>query len=236
MFVINKKRLLFILSSVSIGLIVPSIVFMHNNTIETFAIPVTNKTIILDAGHGNPDGGASSNNGVTESTINLQITLKIKQLLENIGAKVILTRSDENGIYDNSATTIRQQKISDLKNRVQIANSSNADIFVSIHLNKISQNQYSGWQTFYKKENEKSKILATSIQEKLNETIQRKNNREPNSLNNVYIIENVNIPISIVECGFLSNPEEEKLLQDENYQNQLALGIFLGIVNYFTEN
>lgn len=112
---------------------------------------------------------------------------------------------------------------------------TSADIFVSIHLNKIPQSQYNGWQTFYKQGNEDSKKLATNLQNGLNEAIQKENKRVPLKLDNVYIIKNVEIPISIVECGFLSNPEEEKLLLQDEYQNKLAWGIYTGIINYFYE-
>ena len=233
MVILNRKRLLFICGSIFLSLIIPTIMLTSPQSVETVALPTTNRTIVLDAGHGKPDEGAESANGITESAINLKITMKVKKLLEDVGAKVILTRSDENGIYDVNATTIKQQKISDLKNRVEIGNNSSADIFVSIHLNKIPQSQYYGWQTFYKKGNENSQNLAKSIQSKLNETIQRENHRESLPIDNIYIVKNVNIPISIVECGFLSNPEEEKLLQNDEYQNKLAVGIFLGIVEYF---
>ena len=106
-------------------------------------------------------------------------------------------------------------------------------IFVSIHLNKIEQSQYDGWQTFYKKGNEDSKTLATMIQNNLNNTISKENNRIPAQLNTVYLMKYVEIPITIVECGFLSNPEEEKLLQTDEYQNRLAWGIYNGINDYF---
>ena len=126
--------------------------------------------------------------------------------------------------------------MSDIKNRVKIGNSSSADIFVSIHLNKINESQYYGWQTFFKSGNEKGKSLATAIQNNLNEAIQRENKRVPMKISNVYIIKNVEIPTTIVECGFLSNPEEEKLLQNNKYQNKLAWGIYNGIMEYFYTN
>lgn len=184
---------------------------------------------------GGEDSGAESKNGITEADINLKITLKVQNLLEQSGCSVILTRSDENAIYDLYATTLKQKKVSDIKNRVKIGNSSSADIFVSIHLNKISQSQYYGWQTFYKDGNEQSKKLATCLQNNLNEAIQKENKRVPLTIDNVYIIKNVEIPTSIVECGFLSNPEEEILLQQDEYQNKLAWGIYTGIINYFYE-
>lgn len=177
--------------------------------------------------------GASSDEGITESSINLKIALKVQCLLEQAGSTVILTRSDENGIYEIESNTIREKKVSDIKNRVKIGNESSADIFVSIHLNKILQQQYWGWQTFFKKNNEDSKKLAQSLQAGLNETIQKENKRESLKIENIYIVDHVEIPTAIVECGFLSNEEEEKLLQTEEYQNKLAWGIYVGIMNYF---
>ncbi|MCI8485599.1 MAG: N-acetylmuramoyl-L-alanine amidase [Clostridia bacterium] len=171
--------------------------------------------------------------GTTEAETNLKVAIKLQNLLEQSGATVILTRSDENAIYDLDSKTLREKKISDIHNRVKIGNENQADIFVSIHLNKIPQSQYYGWQTFYKSGNEQSMKLAKSIQSNLNEAIQRENNRVAMKIDNIYIVKHVEIPISIVECGFLSNPEEEKLLLEDNYQNKLAWGIYNGIMDYF---
>ena len=177
--------------------------------------------------------GASSASGITENTINLSIALKLKTILEDVGTNVILTRSDENGIYEEDKTTIHEKKVSDLKKRVEIGNSSNADIFVSIHLNKIEQSKYYGWRTFYKKGDKNAEVLAKAIQKQIKESVGRENKREALTISGKYIIDNVKIPTTIVECGFLSNPEEERLLQQEEYQNKLALGIFMGIIEYF---
>ncbi len=177
--------------------------------------------------------GAQSKNGTTENAINLKITLKLQNLLEQGGCTVILTRSDENGIYDLDKQTLRDKKVSDIKNRVKIGNSSSADIFVSIHLNKIEQEQYWGWQVFYQKNNEKSKALAQSIQSNLNQAICNDNKRNPMSIADKYIVDYVEIPLTIVECGFLSNPEEEKLLKSNDYQDKLAWGIYTGLMDYF---
>ena len=160
----------------------------------------------------------------------------MQNLLEQSGSTVILTRSDENAIYDLDSKTLRQKKVSDIRNRVKIGNESSADIFVSIHLNKIPQSQYYGWQTFYKSGSEKGKKLSESIQESLNKTIEKDNNRIAKTIENVYIIKHVEIPTTIVECGFLSNPEEEKQLLQDEYQNRLAWGIYNGIINYFYSN
>lgn len=171
--------------------------------------------------------------GTTEAETNLKIALKLQNLLEQSGATVILTRSDENAIYDIDSKTLKQKKISDIHNRVKIGNESSADIFVSIHLNKIPQEQYWGWQCFYKNGDENSTKLAKSLQDNLNEAIQKENKRVAMKLENVYIIKHVEIPISIVECGFLSNPEEEKQLLEDSYQDRLAWGIYNGIIDYF---
>ncbi len=205
----------------------------HYEIIPVMSLPVTNKVIILDAGHGTPDEGAESSSGTTEASLNLEITLKIQKLLESSGATVVLTRSDDNSIYEIDAKTIAQKKVSDIKNRVKIGNSSSADVFVSIHLNKISDSNYSGWQTFYQNGSENSEKLANSIQASLNTTISKENMRVPHILTSVYIMKHVEIPITIVECGFLSNPEEEKKLQTDEYQEMLAWGIYNGIMDYF---
>ena len=100
-------------------------------------------------------------------------------------------------------------------------------------MNKIPQQQYDGWQTFYKQGSEKGKRLAESIQNNLNEAIQKENNRIAKTIENIYIIKHVEIPITIVECGFLSNPTEERKLLEDDYQNRLAWGIYNGIIDYF---
>lgn len=250
MLVINKKRIKIITTGVLIALFAFTFQIAkkevstqtnkevaNNETVQTTATPASGKTVVLDAGHGVPDEGAQSRNGTTEAQTNLKITLKLQNLLEQSGCKVILTRSDENAIYDLDANTLKEKKISDIHNRVKIGNESSADIFVSIHLNKIPQSQYYGWQCFYKSGNEKSTNLAKTIQSSLNKAIQKENKRVAMKLDTVYIMKHVEIPISIVECGFLSNPEEEKQLLEDEYQNRLAWGICDGIMNYFlTEN
>lgn len=233
MLIINKKRILFITLMIMVSAITFVSLDKQEDTVSTVTFPVTNKTVVLDAGHGSPDQGAESSNGVTEASINLIITKKVQTLLEQSGCNVVLTRSDENGIYDLGSNTIREKKVSDIKNRVKIGNESSADAFISIHLNKIPQSQYYGWQAFFKANNEQSEILAKSLQEELNASIQKENKREALKITGKYIIEHVEIPIAIVECGFLSNPEEAELLGQDEYQNRIAWGIYNGIMDYF---
>ncbi len=206
------------------------------NNIDSKAVnatPVASKVVVIDAGHGKPDEGAVGIYGTTEEAINLKIALKLQRLIEQSGGIVYLTRSDENGIYSDEANTIHEKKKSDIRNRVVIGNGEDVDILVSIHLNKFPESKYSGWQTFYQEENEYSKRLAENIQSSLNDTIDKENNRLPRPIDNVYIMKNVENPSVIIECGFLSNPEEAKLLEEEEYQNKIVWGIYIGIQSYF---
>lgn len=171
--------------------------------------------------------GASGADGSLESDLNLKIVLKLQNLLESSNCTVILTRSDENGIYDIDTDTIRLKKISDMKNRVEIGNTSNAELFVSIHMNKLDETQYYGWQTFYKNDDIKSKNLAQNIQTSLNSFIKKENLRKIKSISNIYLTKNIKIPLVIIECGFLSNIEENKLLQTDSYQDKLAFSIYI---------
>ena len=237
MLYIRKNKIYFTLIIITVFCVsyISSFIMEKEETIPTVSLPITDKTIVLDAGHGTPDEGAESSNGISEANINLTITRKVQALLEQSGCNVILTRSDENGIYDLDSKTLREKKVSDIKNRVKIGNESSADAFISIHLNKIPQSQYYGWQTFFKVNSEESEMLAKSLQEELNSSIQRENKREALKITGKYIIEHVEIPISIIECGFLSNPEEEQLLQQNYYQDKIAWGIYNGIMDYFVQ-
>lgn len=235
MIVLNKKTIRIFVLCVFVMLLGFAFISDQKDNVPTVTLPVSGKTIVIDAGHGKPDEGAESSRGTTEAETNLKIALKLQNLLEQSGCSVILTRSDENAIYDIDSKTLRQKKISDIRNRVKIGNESSADIFVSIHLNKIPQQQYDGWQTFYNAQNAEGQKLATLIQNNLNDAIQKENNRVAKSIDNIYIVKHVEIPTTIVECGFLSNPDEEKLLLEDEYQNKLAWGIYNGIIDYFYE-
>ena len=236
MYVLRKKQILFMFCCIFVSMFIyvaQTNLERTTNATQVVALPITNKVIVVDAGHGIPDEGAQSRQGTTEAQTNLNIALKLQNLLEQSGCTVILTRSDENAIYDIDSKTLKQKKVSDIHNRVKIGNESSADIFVSIHLNKIPEQQYDGWQTFYKEGSEEGAKLAKAIQASLGDSIQRENNRVAKTIENIYIIKHVEIPTTIVECGFLSNPEEEKLLLEDEYQNKLAWGIYCGIIDYF---
>lgn len=235
---IMRKRIIIVIIFICLSLVMYGIINMRrlpNQVASVNALPITNKVIVIDAGHGLPDEGAVGFNGTTEQAINLSISLKLQKLIEQSGAKVVLTRSDENGIYSLDSKSIRNKKVSDIKNRVEIGNNSNADVFISIHLNKYPPSEiYRGWQTFYQNNNEKSEQLSNIIQNNLSNNIEFKNDRTPMPITGIYIMDHVQIPSVIIECGFLSNPEEVRLLKEDTYQNKLAWGIYTGLQEYFT--
>ena len=234
MLVLRKKQIIMASLLASLSIFTFMFTTAKEQVKETVSLPVSRKNrCIRCTDIGVPDEGAQSSNGTTEAESNLKIALKVQNLLEQSGCTVILTRSDENAIYDIDAKTLKQKKISDIHNRVKIGNESSSDIFVSIHLNKIPESKYYGWQTFYKKDSQGGKKLSECIQKSLNNSIDKENNRVSKTIDNVYIVKHVEIPTTIVECGFLSNPEEEKQLLDDEYQNRLAWGIYSGIINYF---
>lgn len=234
MIILKKEKILFYISTIFISILFYSLTNHTITTKEVSSIPVSNHTIVIDAGHGLPDGGATDKENNLESDLNLKIALKLQKILEASNCTVLLTRSDENGIYEESATTIKEKKVSDMKNRVNIANTLNSEIFVSIHMNKTTDNS-SGWQTFYKTDCENSRRLALSIQNNLNYSIQKENKREIKSINNIYLSKHVSTPFVLVECGFLSNTNEAIMLQENSYQEKIAWGIYTGIMDYFSE-
>lgn len=203
-------------------------------TKETF-LPTSGKTIIIDAGHGSPDGGAVGNSGVLEKDLNLSVATMLQKFFESSGTQVLLTRSDDNGIYDISGS-IKNKKVSDIKNREEFIKNSDAQIFISIHMNKFSDSAYSGPQVFYSMNNEKSEVLANCIQKSMIAALNPKSKREIKSADSsIYLLSHTDIPAVLVECGFLSNAEEEKMLQDEKYQRQLAWSVYCGVIDYFNE-
>ena len=201
-------------------------------------MPVTNKTIILDAGHGGIDPGAlTKDKNTAEKDVNLIIALKIRELLEASGALVILTREEDVSLYEESGNkTIRQKYNENLKNRKKIIQESNADMFVSIHLNAFEQSKYYGAQTFYPKGKEDSIGLSKYIQGELKRVVDKTNNREVKARDDIYLLKENEIPSVLIECGFLSNEKEAKLLVDKKYQEKLAWSIYVGIQKYFSSN
>ncbi len=181
--------------------------------------------LILDAGHGGEDGGAVSVTGVPESQINLAVVLKIDDLLGLYGQCPYLLRDEDKAIYDEGSVTLHEKKVSDLKNRAAIIQACEGATVLSIHQNSYPQAKYRGTQTFYAP-TEGSQELAEHVQRVVRETIQPENKRDVKRIpSTVYLMNHIDCPAVLVECGFLSNPEEEALLRDDDYQKKLAAAL-----------
>lgn len=201
-------------------------------------MPITNKVILLDAGHGGIDPGATNEDkSILEKDINLQITLKLRELLESSGCLVLLTREEDTSLYEEEAgKTTRQKYNENLKNRRKMIEESGVDAFVSIHLNKFEQSKYYGAQTFYPEGQNDSKLLSQFIQDELKRVVDKTNQRKIKPSKDIYLLKENKIPSVLIECGFLSNEKESKLLNDEKYQEKLAWAIYAGIQKYFGSN
>lgn len=223
--------------AVLIIIVLNGIVFREYNTVEECGEVIEEEfkqiTVILDPGHGGVDPGAVGKYKDNEDVINLRIAKKLAAFLEGSGINVLLTRYDENGLYTEKSTTYRSRHNEDLKKRVEIINDSGADLCISIHLNSFTQQKYYGAQTFYKKNCEISKDTAKIIQSELKYIVDENNNRVSMVKNDIMLVKEVNTPFVLVECGFMSNPAEERLLNTDLFQEKLAWAIFSGILKHF---
>ncbi len=190
--------------------------------------------IIIDAGHGGVDTGATSCTGVMESNINLEITLRLRDLLHLMGYQTKMIRTSDVSIF-TEGSTIAAKKISDLRNRVQIVNETKNAILVSIHQNHFPVEKYRGAQVFYNRVGE-SESLAKLLQSNFVMTLNPGSNRKAKRTDGVYLMQNIQMPGILVECGFLSNPEEESLLRDATYQKKLCSVIAASLSSYLKEN
>ena len=181
---------------------------------------------VLDAGHGGADGGASSASGVLESDINLAITLRMRDLFTLLGQPTVLTRADKNSLADDPSASIRQQKVSDTKNRVALVNSIENARLISIHQNALAGHpSVHGAQVFYNAVGDSS-TLAETMQQDLNQTVNVGNEKGKKPISkDIYLMSHVTCPAVLVECGFLSNTAESEILQTPSYQMLLAMTI-----------
>ncbi len=194
------------------------------------------KTIVLDIGHGGFDGGAVADDGTEEKNINLNIGLKLQDMLKLSGYDVIITRSDDNIILPESAKTTREKKVADMNNRLEILKNNPNALFISIHQNKFPDKSIKGAQVFYNDKKPKSQILASRIQKSIKEIADSSNRRiEKSSGKEYYLLEYSPNCGVIIECGFISNTEELAKLKNEDYQKTIAFAILKGIDEFFAE-
>ena len=191
-------------------------------TIQTVSTSHLPQTLIIDAGHGGEDGGAVSITGVSESQINLSIARKLEDILALYGVVPQMLRREDISLHDSQATTLREKKRSDLRNRVKAIEEAQSPVLVSIHQNSYPEQRYRGAQVFYAP-TEDSKELAQHIQTMLNQNLDETNTRESKQIpDSVYLMNHITCPAVLVECGFLTNPEEEALLRQDAYQRKIA--------------
>lgn len=220
---ISRKTIIFIFVIIcitSLIFILPSI---------SVSSPNNKPTIVIDAGHGGIDGGSKGiNTNITEKELNLEYAIALKELCETSGMNVIMTRTNDNGLYDIFSSN---KKKDDMLERKRIIEKSGAEIVVSIHMNSFALKSCRGAQVFYKDGDEKSLSLASSIQECFVSSISGARNNADKG--DYYILNCSDATSVIVECGFLSNPEEESLLLSESHKQKICYAILCGILNYF---
>ncbi len=185
--------------------------------------------IVIDVGHGGFDSGKVGVNGELEKDINLQVALKLKETLEAKEMQVVMTREDDQGLYDADA---RNKKAQDLQRRCELINKENPLMTVSIHQNSYTSPQIKGAQVFYYTTSKESQTLAETVQKTLIEKVDPQNHRQAKANDSYYLLKKTESTIIIVECGFLSNPEEAQKLTDEAYQQQIAEAVCDGIFQY----
>ena len=220
---IKKKTIVAVLC---VCLILASVISVV--AIETSSMPKPEYTIVIDAGHGGRDGGAIGVSGVTESELNLKYAKELKSLCEDFGIGVVMTRSDMNGLYDESAPN---KKKSEMERRKNIINTSNADLMISIHMNSFPLPSSSGAYVFYANGSDEGYSLAKSVQTSLCQSFD--NAREYVSVGDYFVLNYSSIPSVLVECGFLSNPQEEINLKSDDYCQKFCYSLLVGILSYF---
>lgn len=236
--ILKKMIILAVCVVICFSLLVASCVYSvslpisTNDAVMQKSIPI----IIIDAGHGGFDGGASTNDGTPEKDINLKISLYLNEFLSSFGYKTILTRLVDESLESDGLTTIKSKKTSDIHNRMKIMEDTESSLFISIHQNHYSVEKYNGTQVFYSLNfPEESSLLAQNIQDTVVSQLQPNNKRKIKECgSSVYLMFNAVKPAVLVECGFLSNNEEAEMLKTTQYQKKMAFCIAIGIQNYVT--
>lgn len=229
---LNKRsmRLSVIMVGCFAALVVASRLF--GATVPVSGAAGSKKVIVLDAGHGGMDSGAVGKNGVLEKNVNLAIVKNLEQLLKLSGFDVVLTRTEDISIHDPDVVGIRNQKLSDMDNRLEIIQSYPDSIFFCVHQNNFTQPEYFGGQMFYNNNHPDNRSIAQIMQNRF-ALLQPGNDREIKlSGGELFLLKNCNNPCLMIECGFLSNEKEEALLKTPEYQKKVAFTIYSGLLEY----
>ena len=233
MFLVLRAKRIFMVLCLTIFTIGGIIIACNRTLVPVFAPDTTGQAhyYIIDAGHGGEDGGAVSGDGIAESDLNLSIAVKTEKLLSFLGKNTAMTRNDGNAVYTDGAATLREKKRSDLENRVSMVNEYTHATLISIHQNSLpSVPAVHGAQVFYNAV-EGAQALAEQTQQQLNQSVNLGNEKAAKEIDSsIYLMQHVNCPAILIECGFLSNSAETQLLQDAHYQTKLAAAIVAGIL------
>lgn len=203
------------------------------STVAVFGDGSCPSTLVIDPGHGGPDGGAVSKSGVREADLNLQISFRLRDLAVLTGLPVLMTREADISLHDADCKTIASKKLSDLRNRVRFIGSQASCILISVHQNHFPQEKYHGAQVFFA-QNVQSSEIAKSMQDNICKYLDKENRRKPKPAQGIYLMQHVTCPAVLLECGFLSNEQETQMLQNDTYQKKLALTVLRTITQ--TEN
>ena len=224
------------LLTVALSICVLSSAFLLNEDVVDAIAPAFSgaqgRIVVIDAGHGGEDCGAIGINGKYEKDLNLEMSRILGGYLQKAGYAVVYTRTEDKMLYTEDQNIKGFRKIYDLKNRVAMANDFPDAIFVSLHMNSFAEEKYSGLQVYYSLLNEKSALLAESIQEEVRARTQPQNSRRIKEGGGIYVMENIESVGVLVECGFLSNATECEKLSEKEYQKELCFAILCGIINY----
>lgn len=199
-----------------------------------WALPLAGKVIVIDPGHGGPDGGAVAKDQTEEKDIALSVAKKAKSYMEQSGAIVYLTRETDEDLASEHTKGLALRKSEDIRNRLKFIHDKGADFFISIHLNALSSTRWRGAQTFYYTKYEESKHLAKMIQAEITRNLEN-TSRASLPINSMYLLKHAEVPGALVEIGFLSNEAESELLKQDDYQKQMAASIYNGVLRYSTE-
>lgn len=232
MIYIGKKEKLVILSLLAVIMLAAVFAAAVPKPTSVTAQPV----ILIDPGHGGVDGGAVGITGAVEKDINLQIALRLRDVLTRAGFVVIMTREDDRSIHDSSAQTVREQKVSDLRNRLAMTELYPDSVLISIHQNTLSDSSVKGAQVFFSPNAQSSRQLAQCVQDSFNAQLNDRSKEIKQAGKNLYLFYYAKNTAILAECGFLSNSDEESHLRTEEYQDKIVFAIYKGLLEYLKMN
>jgi len=227
-FTIKLKNIIIFLCVVFICFASSMFVLLNRN-VSFASQPIGQKVVVIDAGHGGIDGGCvGKSTGVFESDLNLSYALTLEKMFKDVGVTCVLTRRNNKGLYDEGAKSLKK---SDMQKRKQIIDNARPNAVVSIHMNSFPLASARGAQAFYKLDSKIGEDLAVCVQKQLCSTL--KNTNKKAQVGDYYLVNCTDYPSVLVECGFVSNKEEEKLLQEKSYEKKLCYAIMCGVLDFF---